>query len=246
MLRQRENSPMADDLPMSPITKRRSDFKIKQIQNGVMGRARSTLNTLGDVWRPKIVNTLPKQQNGVLSNTKVASTSPPQTPTARTLDFFSGWSTRNKKPANKKDVSNENLKHLTTLAKGLKVDIDTSLTKHQNNVLVDNSNKNRNSANDVRQQRHQQHNKKQREYSRNSSLDLELMLDDDALVIEEPLCRSYEEQNHFLNFEPPIRNRRNSWTEFTSKLSLRKDAPSKNLSPQATRSSRNPSYPMLQ
>lgn len=98
---QRESSPIAQDLPMSPNTRRRAEFTIKQLQNGVIGRARSTLNSLGDVWRPKSVSSSPlKHQPSAGAN--------------RTLDFLLAWS-RQKKMANttkvklRTAVSDENI-----------------------------------------------------------------------------------------------------------------------------------------
>ncbi|XP_055689542.1 capon-like protein isoform X2 [Lutzomyia longipalpis] len=49
----REDSPVARDISMSPSSRRRADFTLRQLQNDVMFRARSTLSTLGDaMWRP--------------------------------------------------------------------------------------------------------------------------------------------------------------------------------------------------
>lgn len=94
----REDSPVADDIPMSPKTRRRTEFiTMKQLQNGVLGRARSKLSSFGDVWKPK------------LSNSKSIDTDTNHRPTSlplnqRTLDFFMSWS-RQKKPSNVADKS---------------------------------------------------------------------------------------------------------------------------------------------
>ena len=96
MLRQHEDSPIANDLSMSPKTRRHLDSTIKQLQSGVMGRARSTLTSLGDVWKPKNGPT----QSPPPRNSK--STSP--TINRSTLDFFTAWS-RHKKTST---VTDEN------------------------------------------------------------------------------------------------------------------------------------------
>lgn len=99
---QRESSPIAQDLPMSPNARRRAEFTIKQLQNGVIGRARSTLNSLGDVWRPKSVSSSPLKHQ------------PTPAGANRTLDFLLAWS-RQKKMANstkmkmRTAVSDENI-----------------------------------------------------------------------------------------------------------------------------------------
>lgn len=94
---QREDSPVADDIPMSPKSLRRAEFTIKQIQNGVMGRARSTLHSLGDVWKPKI--------SAGHSDSNRRPTSLPLN--QRTLDFFMAWS-RHKKTSDGNRTKAEN------------------------------------------------------------------------------------------------------------------------------------------
>lgn len=90
---QREDSPTIDDIPMSPNTRRRNEFTMKQIQNGVITRARSTLHSLGDVWKPK--------GNG--KTTEPSSPKPHSSPlNQRTLDFFMAWSRHKKSPDNAK------------------------------------------------------------------------------------------------------------------------------------------------
>lgn len=90
---QREDSPIIDDIPMSPNTRRRTEFTMKQIQNGVITRARSTLHSLGDVWKPKT--------NGKTS--EPSSPKPNSSPlNQRTLDFFMTWSRQKKSPDNAK------------------------------------------------------------------------------------------------------------------------------------------------
>lgn len=91
---QREDSPVVDDIPMSPNTRRRSEFTMKQLQNGVLGRARSTLNSLGDVWKPKTNNS----KNSSDINQRSSSSPSNQ----RALDFFMAWS-RQKKSRNSTD-----------------------------------------------------------------------------------------------------------------------------------------------
>lgn len=86
---QREDSPTIDDIPMSPNTRRRTEFTMKQLQNGVITRARSTLHSLGDVWKPK-TNGKPNE-----SATPKPHTSPLN---QRTLDFFMAWSRHKKSP----------------------------------------------------------------------------------------------------------------------------------------------------
>lgn len=69
---------------LSPTSKRRAEFTIKQLQLGMMGRARSKLN---DVLRPRS-ETLP---NRIESSTIK--------PSAKTFEFLSIWASRHKKPA---------------------------------------------------------------------------------------------------------------------------------------------------
>lgn len=89
---QREDSPVVDDIPMSPNTRRRTEFTLKQLQNGVLGRARSTLSSWGDVLKPKSNN------NNNNKNTGDPSPRPNSSPlNQRTLEFFMTWS-RHKKP----------------------------------------------------------------------------------------------------------------------------------------------------
>lgn len=65
-----------DELPpLSPKSRRRAEFTIKQLQSGVMGRARSTITSLTDIWKSKI-------------DSKFSS--PPAT--RRTLDVMNVWS----------------------------------------------------------------------------------------------------------------------------------------------------------
>lgn len=104
----REDSPMAKDVPMmSPTTKRRSEF--------IFSRARSTLSSLGDVWRPK------------------TNTTPPRSPKSNnksTLDFFL-W------PRHKKTNSDD----LASFNPGNKK--YATLPSSKNRILVDNTNKNK-------------------------------------------------------------------------------------------------------
>lgn len=119
----REGSPIAQDVPMcpmSPNSRRRAEFTIKQLQSGMMCRARSTLSTLGDVWRPKsTVSTKPTDT----TNHKGTST--------KTLEFLTLWATRPKKVA-----SDENAVVTSTRDKSL-----TRSPTSRKPVLVDTSNK---------------------------------------------------------------------------------------------------------
>lgn len=123
----REGSPIAQDVPMcpmSPNSRRRAEFTIKQLQAGMMGRARSTLSTLGDVWRPKSIATS-KPSESTANNGKVSSN--------KTLEFLTLWATRHKKAA-----SDENAATTPVSPR------DKSLTRSPTSrkpVLVDSSNK---------------------------------------------------------------------------------------------------------
>lgn len=41
-------------LSMSPKSRRRAEYTVKQIQTGMMGRARSTITSLADIWKSKV------------------------------------------------------------------------------------------------------------------------------------------------------------------------------------------------
>lgn len=85
---QHEHSvPVTTEIPMSPKNRRLAEFTIKQFQNGVMERARSTLSSLGDVWKTKHEN----QHANI--NTKSTTINK-----STALDFLSIW-TRHKKTA---------------------------------------------------------------------------------------------------------------------------------------------------
>lgn len=257
---QRANSPIAHDLPMSPNAKRRADFTIKQLQSGVIGRARSTLNTLGDVWRPKsasFINTTVITEPATSTTTADQNTTQqPQSPSVhRTLEFFSVWSLRNKKLpyVNKKKfeptdentknrISNKTSKSTTELSPGFnnsqqKSIRPTSLTSSstpigiEKSVLVDNSNRNKNKLKvtvvdknhnnikdhvvklpsiDERQTKLQQ-----RPISRNSSLDMDLILASNentspfGEIDDLPFSRSYDDT--FVSYNGL--HRRNSCTD---------------------------------
>lgn len=100
---------------LSPTSKRRAEFTIKQLQLGMMGRARSKLN---DVLRPRS-ETLP---NRIESSTIK--------PSAKTFEFLSIWASRHKKPAaattaTTLNKSNENAKPEQAL---LSAPISTTVT----------------------------------------------------------------------------------------------------------------------
>ncbi|XP_059613531.1 uncharacterized protein LOC132259785 isoform X3 [Phlebotomus argentipes] len=86
----REDSPVARDISMSPSSRRRADFTLRQLQNDVMFRARSTLSSLGDVM---------KRPSSSKNHAK-----PPHKHRS-TLDFF--MCTRHKKIEAKKETLNE-------------------------------------------------------------------------------------------------------------------------------------------
>lgn len=120
----REGSPIAQDLPMcpmSPNSRRRAEFTIKQLQSGMMGRARSKLSTLGDVWRPRSM---------VMGSVKPSADSalPPKAPSHhKTLEFLTLWA------RHKKTASDENAA-VTTIPSRDK-------SQSRKSVLVDTSNK---------------------------------------------------------------------------------------------------------
>lgn len=215
---QRASSPIAQDVPMStlsPNSKRRAEFTIKHLQSGVMGRARSTLNTLGDVWRPKV-------------NTGASKTSP--TPTTTGKKWAAVWASRSKKPTatpTAATIADENATVPATTTKKPNPVMET--ISDRNNVLVDSSNRKKifTKPTDIMAvqpltevgaeapQRQRRSNtvalNQPKPYSRNSSLDLALLLashqmicdndiTDDELRISEltdaPLSRSsYEHRN---------------------------------------------------
>lgn len=118
---------MAYDVPMSPMSpdsRRRAEFTIKQLQSGVLGKARSTLSTLGDVWRPK------SGLNKTSQSTKSTSN--------KTLEFLSLWSTRHKKSASDKCAAAADENATTTRDKLL---TRSSTRQPHKSVLVDTSNK---------------------------------------------------------------------------------------------------------
>lgn len=52
---EREMAPVgAVPLSMSPKSRRRAEYAVKQLQTGMMGRARSTITSLADIWKSKI------------------------------------------------------------------------------------------------------------------------------------------------------------------------------------------------
>lgn len=136
---QRESSPIAQDLPMSPTSRRRAEFTIKNLQNGVMGRARSTLNSLGDVWKPKVGASSPPPQQNVTSSGSASQSLPttaPVTGTNRTLDFLTAYWSRQKKMGNLNKaqliaaVSDENFTEQLQKSSSVKKDLKmTSLPK---------------------------------------------------------------------------------------------------------------------
>ncbi|XP_055703264.1 capon-like protein isoform X2 [Phlebotomus papatasi] len=87
----REDSPVARDISMSPSSRRRADFTLRQLQNDVMFRARSTLSSLGDVMkRPSASKTTVKPPHKHRS----------------TFDFF--LCAKHKKIDSKKEILGEN------------------------------------------------------------------------------------------------------------------------------------------
>lgn len=93
---QLENSAsISADMPMSPKSRRLAEFTLKQFQNGVLERARSTLSSLGDVWKTKHEN---NHQNHHHTNGDKSSS----INRATALDFLSIWSRHKKSTFNDK------------------------------------------------------------------------------------------------------------------------------------------------
>ncbi|GAB0099672.1 hypothetical protein DMENIID0001_155590 [Sergentomyia squamirostris] len=108
----REDSPVAGDIPMSPTSRRRAEFTLRQLQNDVMFRARSTLSTLGDVTRWRHHRT---------TNQPPASPKPPTPKHRGTFDFF--MCARHKKIDNKKEILEPELPR-TKFARNKSLDCD--------------------------------------------------------------------------------------------------------------------------
>lgn len=215
---------------LSPNSKRRAEFTIKHLQSGVIGRARSTLNTLGDVWRPKV--------NAGASKTSLTKMS--TTPSTTGKKWAAVWASRSKKPATTPIVSTIVDENSTLTATTSKTSIPETISD-RNNVLVDNTNRKKNftkltdtkavqpvtevAAESAPQRQRRRTNtiaiNHPKQYSRNSSLDLALLLAshqmicdsdliDDELRISEvsdtQLSRSSYENYDYLQH----RNRRNS------------------------------------
>lgn len=189
---QRECSPIAQDVPMStlsPNSKRRAEFTIKHLQCGVMGRARSTLNTLGDVWRPKGYAGASKTEGSL----KKKSSS---TPSSTGKKWAAVWATRNKKPIATQVDENVSAETSSKVPNPVNFTISDS-----NSVLVDNTNRNKNfgkpivdikSVQPVTEAAAQVPQRKRRsntiainhpkQYSRNNSLDLAVLLASNKII----------------------------------------------------------------
>lgn len=89
-------------LPMSPKSRRRAEFTLRQLQSDVMGRARSTLSVI-DVWKSKIIPSSASSNAAVLAPGKV------QQPTKSALELFSSWSKNRTKTAAKLAASNNSI-----------------------------------------------------------------------------------------------------------------------------------------
>lgn len=234
---QRESSPIAQDIPMStlsPNSKRRAEFTIKHLQSGVMGRARSTLNTLGDVWRPKVNAGASSKAGATLTkNSATASTTGKK--------WAAVWASRSKKPTATPIATPIVDENSTVAANTSKTPTPLmEIISERNNVLIDNSNRNKNhliptdikafqpATEVVAETPHRQRRSNNiainhpKQYLRNSSLDLALLLashqmicdndiSDDGLHISEmtdmPLSRS--SNDNYLQH----RNRRNSFVD---------------------------------
>lgn len=224
---QRGSSPIAHDVPMStlsPNSKRRAEFTIKHLQSGVMGRARSTLNTLGDVWRPKV--------NAGASKFEANLTKIPATQSTTGKKWAAVWASRSKKSTGT-PIVDENATVSATTSKTPNPLMDT--ISDRNNVLIDNSNRNKNKAvqavTDVTAEVPQRQRRSntvainyRKKYTRSSSLDLPLLLasqqmicdnhitDDELRIFEmtdSPLSRSSYDNFDYLEH----RNRRNSFVD---------------------------------
>lgn len=77
---------------LSPKSQRRAEIAIKQLQNGVVGRARSTITTLADIWKSKI-------------DTKPNRIDPPAT-NRRNLDVMNVWSRQRRSASASRTVHN--------------------------------------------------------------------------------------------------------------------------------------------
>lgn len=222
----REGSPMAQDVPMcpmSPNTRRRAEFTIKQLQSGMMGRARSTLSTLGDVWRPR---------SAALASRKPSPTDvslPPKGPSNRTLEFLTLWA-RHKKSTSDENTASPQFSSRDKSQSRKSVLVDTS-NKKSSTVLSNAPRLQAKSTNicQAPEQDHQLRSRRRRHntitnsdtarmttslslvssgrrYSRNNSLDMsELLLD-----------RAKIDDLVFANGRPgssPLKMRRNSYAE---------------------------------
>lgn len=194
----RESSPIAQDVPMStlsPNSKRRAEFTIKHLQFGVMGRARSTLNTLGDVWRPKVITGASK------TGTELTKTSTAPSTTGK--KWAAVWASRSKKPTTSPIATSKVDENSTVPVNTLKTLNPLMETiSDRNNVLFDSSNRKKNFAkpSDIRAvqpvteaaaklpQRQRRSNtvviNHPKQYSRNSSLDLALLLASHQMICE--------------------------------------------------------------
>lgn len=172
----REDSPMAKDVPMmSPTTKRRSEF--------IFSRARSTLSSLGDVWRPKTNTTPPRSPKSQSTNKS-------------TLDFFL-W------PRHKKTTNSDDLASFNPGNRKIDEKKYATLPSPKSRILVDNSNKNKSTL--VRSDKEKSilvtnEIRTQKKLSRNKSLDIEAILGDVSHRVEE-LSRSFEEKINLLDNE---------------------------------------------
>lgn len=129
-------------------------------QTGVINRARTTFNTIGDAWKQKPNTASPTAKS---TTTKTSSSSSSPTVTNKTMDFFTLWA-RHKKFTNKtklestdenaegkslKDKSKYNVQGVddsdySTNTSSIPIKTAFNRDKEQRNVLVDNSNKHQN------------------------------------------------------------------------------------------------------
>lgn len=203
-----ENSTTTDNMASSNINKS-AEMKAAH-QTGVINRARTTFNTIGDAWKQKPNAASPKSSS-LATATKSTKTTNSPTATNKTIDFFSLW-VRHKKISNKTklDETDENLEK-SSLKDTNKYNVhgfdttDTSSIPIKNasnrdkekNILVDNSNKHQNkkkvmdtttlsSAHTAKSNIHTNNirniKEKRRRHclSRNTSLDLDLLAQENS------------------------------------------------------------------
>lgn len=95
MSKTREDSPVVDDVPMSPNSRRKAEFNLRHLPGDVLWRARSTFTSIGDVLRPR-------------ANTTVENVKKDNATERNSLDIFS-WSKYRRKTVDpsKRDKSDK-------------------------------------------------------------------------------------------------------------------------------------------